>query len=228
MIVNFSKMHGVGNDFAVIDLVTQAGALSPSGVKGLAHRHTGVGVDQLLTIEPPTTRTADFFYRIYNADGSESGQCGNGARCVAKFIYDKQLSPKSELVLQTSTGQLTTQRVSSQYFRVNMGPPELDPAAIPFQPGPGEQAPFSAAFQDGSQYPFGIANLGNPHAVLVVNRVDDLDVAGLAAELDELLPLFGAKGQGPLILIGAVGHGSLRWSLQQKPQFWQLPLPPLL
>ncbi|MEJ6670271.1 MAG: diaminopimelate epimerase [Candidatus Azotimanducaceae bacterium] len=182
MIVNFSKMHGVGNDFAVIDLVTQAGALSPSGVKGLAHRHTGVGFDQLLTIEPPTTRTADFFYRIYNADGSESGQCGNGARCVAKFIYDKQLSPKSELVLQTSTGQLTTQRVSSQYFRVNMGPPELDPAAIPFQPGPGEQAPFSAAFQDGSQYPFGIANLGNPHAVLVVNRVDDLDVAGLAAE----------------------------------------------
>ena len=143
MIVNFSKMHGSGNDFVVIDLVTQAGALSPACVSDLAHRHTGVGFDQLLTIEPPTIRTADFFYRIYNADGSESGQCGNGARCVAKFIFDKQLSPKSELVLQTNTGQLTTQRVSSQAIRVNMGKPQLDPAAIPFEPTPGEQAPYA-------------------------------------------------------------------------------------
>ncbi|MDA9042963.1 diaminopimelate epimerase [Pseudomonadales bacterium] len=182
MIVNFSKMHGSGNDFVVIDLVTQAGALSPACVSDLAHRHTGVGFDQLLTIEPPTIRTADFFYRIYNADGSESGQCGNGARCVAKFIFDKQLSPKSELVLQTNTGQLTTQRVSSQAIRVNMGKPQLDPAAIPFEPTPGEQAPYAASFQDGSRYAFGVANIGNPHGVLLVESTQALDVAGLATE----------------------------------------------
>ena len=182
MIVNFSKMHGSGNDFVVIDLVTQAGALSPACVRDLAHRHTGVGFDQLLTIEPPTIRTADFFYRIYNADGSESGQCGNGARCVAKFIFDKQLSPKSELVLQTNTGQLTTQRVSSQAIRVNMGKPQLDPAAIPFEPTPGEQAPYAASFQDGSRYAFGVANIGNPHGVLLVESTQELDVAGLATE----------------------------------------------
>lgn len=182
MIVNFSKMHGVGNDFVVIDLVTQAGVLTAARVTDLAHRHTGIGFDQLLTIEPPTARDADFFYRIYNADGSESGQCGNGARCVAKFIYDKQLSPKSELVLQTSTGRMTTQRLSSQDFRVNMGPPQLDPASVCLQPNPGEQAPYSASFQDGSNHVFGIANLGNPHAVLMFQSLDDLDVAGLAAE----------------------------------------------
>jgi len=163
-------------------LVTQAGALSPACVRDLAHRHTGVGFDQLLTIEPPTIRTADFFYRIYNADGSESGQCGNGARCVAKFIFDKQLSPKSELVLQTNTGQLTTQRVSSQAIRVNMGKPQLDPAAIPFEPTPGEQAPYAASFQDGSRYAFGVANIGNPHGVLLVESTQALDVAGLATE----------------------------------------------
>jgi diaminopimelate epimerase len=182
MIVNFSKMHGTGNDFVIIDLVTQAGALSPACVRDLAHRHTGVGFDQLLTIEPPTNRTADFFYRIYNADGSESGQCGNGARCVAKFIFDKQLSPKSELVLQTSTGQLMTQRVSSETVRVNMGKPQLDPQAIPFQPQSGEQPPYSASFRDGSQRAFGVANLGNPHAVLLVASTQDLDIAGLANE----------------------------------------------
>ncbi len=182
MIVNFSKMHGSGNDFVVIDLVTQAGALSAACVRDLAHRHTGVGFDQLLTIEPSTIRTADFFYRIYNADGSESGQCGNGARCVAKFIYDKQLSPKSELVLQTSTGELTTHRLSSQTIRVNMGTPQLDPVAVAFQPRSGEQAPYSASFEDGSHYAFGVANLGNPHAVLLVESTHDLKVAGLAAE----------------------------------------------
>ena len=182
MVVNFSKMHGSGNDFVVIDLVTQAGTLSPNCVRDLAHRHTGVGFDQLLTIEPPTIRTADFFYRIYNADGSESGQCGNGARCVAKFIFDKQLSPKSELVLQTRTGELTTQRIGSQTIRVNMGKPQLDPDAIPFQPASGQQAPYAASFQDGSQYAFGVANLGNPHAVLLVESTHDLEVAGLAAE----------------------------------------------
>ena len=182
MIVNFSKMHGTGNDFVIIDLVTQAGALSPACVRDLAHRHTGVGFDQLLTIEPPTNRTADFFYRIYNADGSESGQCGNGARCVAKFIFDKQLSPKSELVLQTSTGQLMTQRVSSETVRVNMGKPQLDPQAIPFQPQSGEQPPYNASFRDGSQRAFGVANLGNPHAVLLVASTQDLDIASLANE----------------------------------------------
>ena len=106
MLLNFTKMHGLGNDFMVVDLVTQRGYLSAENIRHLSHRQFGIGFDQLLTLEPPTQAEADFRYRIYNADGNEVEQCGNGARCVAKFVQDKKLSAKNNLVMQTKAGTI--------------------------------------------------------------------------------------------------------------------------
>ena len=100
MVLEFAKMHGLGNDFMVLDLLTQATTLDPALIRKWADRRTGVGFDQLLAIEPPTDPAADFRYRIYNADGTEVEQCGNGARCAARYIAYRELSPKPVLVMR--------------------------------------------------------------------------------------------------------------------------------
>ncbi|MGB1341636.1 MAG: diaminopimelate epimerase [Pseudomonadales bacterium] len=182
MILQFTKMHGLGNDFVVIDLVTQSATLSEPLIKHIADRRRGVGFDQLLVIGPPTALDADFFYQIYNSDGSESNQCGNGARCVAKFIFDKQLSCKKSLVLQTQTGRMTTERVDRSWFRVDIGIPSFMPEAIPFEPKAGATAPFHCELEHLGHSPFGVVNLGNPHAVLLVNELDSLDVSSAARD----------------------------------------------
>ena len=132
MRVSFSKMHGLGNDFMVIDHVSQALRLTPEIVRRLSDRHTGIGFDQLLAVEPPTDPDADFRYRIFNADGSEAEQCGNGARCFAKFVVDAGLSNKTELRLQTGDGTIVTRLRDEDMVEVEMGVPSLDPARIPF------------------------------------------------------------------------------------------------
>ncbi|MCC6301648.1 MAG: diaminopimelate epimerase [Gammaproteobacteria bacterium] len=162
-------MHGLGNDFVIIDAVSRPFALTPEQIRLLADRHTGVGCDQLLVVEPAGDARADFRYRIFNADGSEAEQCGNGARCFARFVRDRGLTDKDRLVLETRSGLLHAQLLDGHLVTVDMGAPRLDPAAIPFitqQPGP--VYPLEAG---GERIEISVVSMGNPHAVLLVDDV---------------------------------------------------------
>lgn len=190
MLVRFTKMHGLGNDFMVVDLVTQRIRLSEDKVRKLADRHLGIGFDQLLLVEPPTNPEMDFRYRIYNADGSEVEHCGNGARCFARFVRDKRLTNKDVIAVETAKGKaLLTIREDNQ-IEVDMGAPELSPAAIPF-----------IADEQASVYPVDVINqlvqisavsMGNPHGILVVDDVEHAPVETLGPAL-EAHPRFPAK-----------------------------------
>ena len=106
MQLRFAKMHGLGNDFMVIDMITQRGHLSPEQIRQLSNRHTGIGFDQLLLVETPRSPDVDFRYRIYNADGNEVEHCGNGARCFAKFVHNQRLTGKRDIAVETNTGRI--------------------------------------------------------------------------------------------------------------------------
>lgn len=181
MRVSFSKMHGLGNDFMLIDQVSQALRLTPEIVRRLSDRHTGIGFDQLLAVEPPTDPDADFRYRIFNANGSEAEQCGNGARCFAKFVIDAGLSNKTELRLQTSQGTIVTRLKDHDMVEVDMGVPSLDPAQIPFL----TDAPATSYLidVDDTQVEVVPVSVGNPHAVLFVDSVANAPVAELGPRL---------------------------------------------
>lgn len=185
--LKFTKMHGLGNDFVVIDAVRQTVALTPDKVRQIADRHFGVGCDQLLLVEPPLQPDADFRYRIFNADGSEVAQCGNGARCFARFVYEQGLSDKTEIKVDTHAGRLVLQREANGMICVNMGIPRHAPAQIPLAVG--EEASRYPVEVDGVAYAFGAASMGNPHAVLQVESVDSAPVATLGPLL-ESHPLF--------------------------------------
>lgn len=170
MSLAFTKMHGLGNDFLVLDLVSQAYELTPELVQQWSDRHTGIGFDQLLTLEPPTQPDADFWWGIYNADGTRAEQCGNGARCMAKFIAEHQLSPKQSIRLQTPKGVIETQLDTPDVATVNMGQPqpEAEPIRISTSTGDVELLRVS---------------MGNPHAVMFVENIHQAPVATLGAEL---------------------------------------------
>ncbi|MDD5754384.1 MAG: diaminopimelate epimerase, partial [Methylococcales bacterium] len=129
--MKFTKMHGLGNDFVVVDAVNQRIALTPKKIRFMANRHTGIGFDQLLVVEKTNQPNADFKYRIFNADGSEVGQCGNGARCFARFVRDKKLTDKNEIVVETKSGQLVLSFTDDDLITVNMGIPRHLPTEIP-------------------------------------------------------------------------------------------------
>ena len=174
MLVRFTKMHGLGNDFMVVDLVTQRIRLSADRVKKLADRHMGVGFDQLLLVEPPANPEMDFRYRIYNADGSEVEHCGNGARCFARFVRDKRLTNKDVIAVETAKGKaLLTIRADNQ-IEVDMGAPELLPAAIPFVAD--EQESMYSVDVAGQLIQLSAVSMGNPHGVLVVDDVEQAPV----------------------------------------------------
>jgi diaminopimelate epimerase len=170
--LKFTKMHGLGNDFVVIDAVRQSVELTAETVRRLADRHFGIGCDQLLLVEEPANAEADFRYRIFNADGSEVMQCGNGARCFARFVHEQGLSDKAELRVDTGAGQLILIRDGDGNITVNMGVPRHRPEEIPLAL-PVEQACYQVEAA-GRVWEFGAVSMGNPHAVL---RVDDVDAA---------------------------------------------------
>ena len=118
-------MHGLGNDFAVVDLLTQRAKLTPAQIAVLADRHRGIGFDQLLAVEPPQRPEADFRYRIFNTDGSEAEQCGNGARCFARFVVERGLTKKQTLVLEVPRGTITATLQDEGWVEVDMGSPSL-------------------------------------------------------------------------------------------------------
>src|SRR5690606_36454258 len=132
MLLRFTKMHGLGNDFIVIDLISQHAHIQPKHAKARGDRHTGVGFDQLLLVEPPHNPHVDFRYRIFNADGSEVEQCGNGARCFARFVVDKRLTTKREIRVETKGGIIVLNQRADGQVSVDMGPPRLAPADVPF------------------------------------------------------------------------------------------------
>jgi len=133
MRLRFTKMQGIGNDFVMLDGVSQKLSISNAKIKKLADRHFGVGCDQVLIVEPPTQPNADFRYRIFNADGDEVENCGNGARCFAIFVRQRGLCSKSTIVAETLAGNLVLKVNSDLSVTVDMGPPELVPNKIPFE-----------------------------------------------------------------------------------------------
>ncbi len=182
MMLEFSKMHGLGNDFVVIDAVNQAVALSPEQVRRLADRHRGIGCDQLLLVERPGSAQADFRYRIFNADGGEVSQCGNGARCFMRFVHDQGLSDKSELRVETSSGLLLLVLEDDDQVTVNMGEPRLEPRDIPFDAP--ARAPAYTLDVAGERLEIAAVSMGNPHAVTLVNDVEAAPVARLGPAIE--------------------------------------------
>ncbi len=180
MNLRFAKMHGLGNDFMVIDRVTQNLEIEPEAVRRWANRRTGIGFDQLLTLEFPTDPDADFWFRIYNADGTPAEQCGNGARCIAQFVRRQNLSPKTELELQTEGGRIRT-LLLDQSVRVDMGIPSTHPDDVPFE---AERDQLSHVFElDGCACELIPVSMGNPHGVLFVDNAATADVPGLGGAL---------------------------------------------
>jgi len=185
--IQFTKMHGLGNDFVVIDAINQQISLSTEQIKFLADRNFGVGFDQLLLVEKPVNANADFKYRIFNADGSEVAQCGNGARCFARFVREKNLSAKDEIRVDTDSGQLLLSFDNDNLITVNMGVPKHAPSEIPLKSD--EEALFYTIPVNNTEKAIGAVSMGNPHAVMQVTDIHSAPVVELGKEL-ESHPIF--------------------------------------
>jgi diaminopimelate epimerase len=195
MKLKFTKMHGVGNDFVVLDGISQRIELTGPELRRLADRHFGVGADQILVVERPRRPEVDFGYRIFNADGGEVEQCGNGARCFVRFVRDRGLTTKREIRVETRSGVITPRLEEDGQVRVDMGPPAFEPARIPFDAtglAPLRELPASSPLAAGSRaidvWPLDVygrtahivvVSMGNPHAVQLVA---DLEAAPVATQ----------------------------------------------
>jgi diaminopimelate epimerase len=175
MRVKFTKMHGLGNDFVVLDAVSQAISLTPEQARFLADRHFGVGCDQVLVVEKPSRADADFRYRIFNADGGEVEQCGNGARCFVRFVHEKGLTAKRAIRVETQCGLIEPRLEADGLVTVDMGAPRFEPSHVPFVTD--SDALVQPLHVDGAEVGITALSMGNPHAVQVVANVDTAPVA---------------------------------------------------
>ncbi|MDO8598351.1 MAG: diaminopimelate epimerase [Sulfuricaulis sp.] len=207
MPVPFTKMHGAGNDFVVFDGVTRPVPLTPEKIRRLADRHFGIGCDQVLLVERPTASGADFRYRIFNADGGEVEQCGNGARCFVRFVRDKRLTAKDEIAVETLSGMIYPRLEPDGNVTVNMGVPRLDPAAVPFEASTRENVYDLEV--DGRKLSVTVISMGNPHAVQVVPEVDSAPV-NTQGPLIERHPRFPQRVNAGYMQIVDRGHIRLR------------------
>jgi diaminopimelate epimerase len=182
MSLKFTKMHGAGNDFVVIDATHKPVGLTPEKVRLLADRHFGVGCDQILLVEKSQVKEADFRYRIFNADGGEVEQCGNGARCFVRFVHDKKLTGKREIVVETKSGLISPRLEDDGRVTVNMGAPIFDPARIPFVTDNDNLVqPLEV---NGETLQITALSMGNPHAVQVVDDVEHAPVIAQGAFIE--------------------------------------------
>lgn len=205
MNLKFTKMQGAGNDFMVIDAINQSFQLTAQQIQMLAHRQFGVGFDQLLLVE--TSTIADFKYRIFNADGSEVAQCGNGARCFARFVYDQQLTNKREISVETASGIITPKLEENGLVTVNMGVPRFAPDDIPFV---ADTVATSYSLDVGNhQLEIAVLSMGNPHAVQIVDDVDTAPVTALGSQI-ELHPRFPERVNAGFMQIIDEHHIKLR------------------
>ncbi|MBU0655905.1 MAG: diaminopimelate epimerase [Gammaproteobacteria bacterium] len=181
--LHFTKMHGLGNDFVVLDGIRQQVSLNAAQIRQIADRHFGVGCDQLLLVEAYDRSDADFRYRIFNADGGEVEQCGNGARCFARFVYDQGLTQKTTIPVMTAGGRIVLEIQQDGQVTVNMGAPELEPVRIPFI-SEQRQTLYNLDIA-GENHSFVAVSMGNPHAVLQVMDVDTAPVETLGSQLEK-------------------------------------------
>jgi len=188
MVVNFTKMHGLGNDFMVVDMISHHAHLRPEQIRRLADRHLGIGFDQLLLVEPPSKPSVDFRYRIFNADGSEVEQCGNGARCFAVFVKENKLTNKDCIQVETMKGDIELNLTEDGRVLVNMGEPVFEPKEIPFITEKADSVYSVIVDQETVQ--LSAVSMGNPHAVI---QVDDAK----EAPVDVLGPLIESHAQFP-------------------------------
>lgn len=177
MEIHFTKMHGLGNDFVVIDALTEAISLNRDQIRLLADRHFGIGCDQLLLLEPPVASDADVHYRIFNADGGEVEQCGNGARCVAVYLRESRAIKKAEIIAETVRGCIKLYCQADGQVTVNMGIPQFEPEMIPLRAE--SQDVYYHVTVDDQELRFGAVSMGNPHAVFQVDNVDTAPVEPL-------------------------------------------------
>ena len=188
MLIKFTKMHGIGNDFVVIDAVHQHINLTTDAIRQIADRNQGIGCDQVLLIEPPSDKNIDFNYRIFNCDGTEVEQCGNGARCMGRYIADQQLSGKKSVLLKTKNRVMEVTTKNKDLVTANMGAPIFTPSDIPFnsdqqqQLYPMEAGPHSVEIA--------VLSVGNPHAVIQVEDIDtaEVDNIGTLIQAHKLFP----------------------------------------
>ena len=182
MQLKFTKMQGAGNDFVVIDGYSEIVTLSAAQIKQIANRYFGVGCDRLLMVEKSESADVDFKYRIFNADGGEVEQCGNGARCFARYVFEKGLTVKQDIAVETACGVIVLQLRTDGQVTVNMGAPIFEPARIPFA-AVNRQSQY--ALDLGSQtVTISAVSMGNPHAVTVVDNVETADVAQLGPQIE--------------------------------------------
>lgn len=185
MILRFTKMHGTGNDFVVLDGVRQDINLAPEQLRFLADRHIGVGCDQILLVEPTRHLGADFRYRIFNADGSEVEQCGNGARCFVRFVHEQSLTSKREIVVETKSGLIAPRLETNGLVTVNMGAPIFEADLIPFI---SDSNAIIQTLQVGNEtVQISALSMGNPHAVQIVESINDAPVITQGALIEKHL-----------------------------------------
>jgi diaminopimelate epimerase len=183
MSIQFTKMHGLGNDFMVVDAIRQKIKFTPSQIKILSDRHTGIGFDQCLLIEKSDNPAIDFFYRIFNADGQEVGQCGNGARCLARFLKHYGLTSKKEIQVATKTTQMKLRINDDETVTVNMGKPCLKPEDIPLL-AVEQDVHYPLPIEDVT-YSVHAVSVGNPHAVMIVDDLQQAPVHTLGKQISE-------------------------------------------
>lgn len=188
MRLRFTKMHGLGNDFIVLDGISQRIRLSEDKIRRLADRRFGVGCDQVLIVEVPQNPDVDFRYRIFNADGSEVENCGNGARCFARFVLDRKLTGKRNIVVETANGVMTLRVQDNDDVQVDMGAPRLAPADLPFT-AEQQAVTYSLPLSD-TTLEISAVSMGNPHAVTVVDdvRTAPVEIWGPEVEAHEQFP----------------------------------------
>jgi diaminopimelate epimerase len=182
MRIDFTKMHGVGNDFIVFDAPADPALLRPERLRTLADRRTGIGFDQALLLEPPRRPDAAVFYRIFNSDGDEVEQCGNGARCIAALLARRGLARNGWITLDSPAGLIRAHLEGAARVSVDMGVPNFDPRSLPFA-APREADPYPLEL-DGRTLEIGAVSIGNPHAVLIVPAVDSAPVATLGPAIE--------------------------------------------
>jgi len=211
MPLHFTKMHGLGNDFMVLDLVRQQVELNAAQVCAWSHRKTGIGFDQLLVIANTHAPGCDFAYRIYNADGDEVEHCGNGARCISRFLVDKGLSAKSEFTFEMARGTIATRLEKNGEVTVDMRPPILIPAQIPFKAA--QQAVTYPLRVAGRSYQIAAVSMGNPHAVMLVDDVENFPVLDLGPQVEHH-PAFPQRVNAGFMQI--INRGEIRLRVYER------------
>lgn len=207
MKLTFTKMHGAGNDFVVIDAIRQTVALTSEQIRLIADRHFGVGCDQVLLVERPYRDDADFRYRIFNADGGEVEQCGNGARCFVRFVHHYGLTKQREIRVETAAGLIVPRLDDDGRVTVNMGVPRFEPEEIPFEAdGPAAEYELDV---DGQTVRVSVLSMGNPHAVQIVDNIDTAPVTEQGARIEKH-PRFPRRVNAGFMQIADSRHIRLR------------------